>query len=267
MALQRATYTGVNDIMNAYDSFNDQGQYNYSVWLSSSDIAFQSIEKDSEKARELLKNCLTALEQADNDDLFFIKFHPKDLKTPTGFIDRKTLVIGTIPVRVCPIGESGSHQNFVKTSGAVSGVPRDLYDMLRDLPATLDTKISAALDARLAQIEDDPEPEEVDQIEKYVGIINGIASNPQIMSVVGQILSYLKPQTMSMAPRINGTPTENPVNGVSSEEIPVNLEILNEALDRLSKVCRVDTDLLLLANMSEENPAMFNMLLTQLRSK
>jgi hypothetical protein len=262
MALQRATYTGVSDIMGAYDSFNEGGEYNYSVWLSKEDIAFQSIEKDADKARELLKNCLTALEQAGNDDLFFIKFHPKDVKGASPFIDRKTLCIGTVPVRVCSIGE-GRESNYVNKA-SIGGIPNDLYGMLRDLPATLDAKINAALDARLGELETEIE---VDPIEKYVGIINGIASNPQIMGVVGQILNYLKPQGMNMAPRINGTPKVEEQKESNEAVQEVNLEILNEALDRLSRVCRVDTDLLLLADMADSNPAMFNMLLTQLRSK
>jgi hypothetical protein len=278
MALQKPTYCGTDNIMAAYDSINGDCQYYYSVWHSQKDIAFQYVGDDATKAREYLKSNLMAMEQAGNDNLLYLKFHPSDKKSK--YIENKTTVLANTPICAVELEE-----------GAIAGdrdntAPRDrtgdagyqMYKtrmMLEDLPSILDQKINVILDERLnaAHLVDEDEEPEIEPVDKIVGIINGIAANPQIMGLIGQVLNFLKPQLQPV--RINGmnqqeaTPPaeQNTQPAPAPEPQVVSEEILNEALNRLSQHCRVDTDLLLLADMADNDPAQFQFLLNMLRKR
>lgn len=265
--LQRATYTGRDDILKAYDAVVDSipGGCFYSVWVSQKEISFQCIDDDAAKAKKMLDAYLESLETAENDDLFYLKFHPAD----KGFIKRETLVICMFPVRVCPVGEGKL------IAGNESGYQRQpdmnykLYKMLEDMPAAIDLKIKTAIDAHMAEYEDFDQEPEPDPVQKTIGIINGLAQNPQIMAIVGQVLNFLKPAGFRPPVAINGMTEQNGVQTEipGTEPVPVNEEILNEAISRLHKHCRVDTDLLLLADMADNDPGTFQMLLGMLRKK
>lgn len=258
MGLQKATYTGVSDIMAYYDAIMQDEGYSYSVWHSVRDIAFQYNGADQGKGKEFLYNNLMAMEQAENDNLLYIKFHPPGVK---GFIDSKSKVVCMSPVRVAEL-------TAITAVGAVTengGNYRmfEAIESLKQLPGAISEKLNG-FELRLKEMEDrdfEPEP---DKVEKVIGQITGLLENPMIQGLVNGVLGHLFKLAGNATPmqpqQINGT-TDN----VAGEQ-PVNEAILNDALDRLHKVCKIDTDLSLLADMAESNPAMFQMLLSNLRN-
>lgn len=286
MALQKPTYCGVDKIMAAYDSINGDCQYDYSVWHSQKDIAFQYVGNDALKARRYLEDNLTAMAESGNDNLLYLKFHPANRKKQGEFINYKTDVIANTPI--CCIE---NYQEKISGTPERSRVNDDGYNVykmrlfMEELPTKLETMIEEKISSKIGALDDEEIDEpEIDPVQKYIGIISGLASNPQVMAVVGQILNFLKPAAPYAAPRINGM-NEN-INGNAdvidneslkqpgesivdspAEQVPVNEEILNEALGRLHQHCRIDTDLLLLADMADENPAQFQLLLGMLRKK
>ena len=83
-----------------------------------------------------------------------------------------------------------------------------------------------------------------------------------IQNLVNGAIGFLLKATNNsnfMPQQINGTAD-------TLQAGPVDENVLNNALDRLHKVCKIDTDLSLLADLAENNPAMFQMLLSNLRS-
>ena len=280
MALQKPTYVGVTDIMKAYDSINGNCQYYYSVWHSQKDIAFQYVGEDARQARQYLEDNLEAMAQAGNDNLLYLKFHPVDKKSK--YISYKTDIIANTPI--CCVAPSERPE--------IAGTPeRDrsgdtgyqMYKtrlMLEELPATLDIKINEAIERRLLEAEETDDLEEpIDPTQRIVGIINGIAGNPQIMGLIGQVLNFLKPNLPPI--RINGMNENNNVPQVDVSQIEkepgneadevtateLNDDMLNAALNRLHQHCRLDVDLTLLADMADNNPVLFNSMLGMLRQK
>lgn len=256
MSGRKATFTGKENIIDAFDSMNRGNNYFYSLWSTDRDIALQWIDKDAEKGREFLIDNLSALEQADNNDLFFLKFHPTDIK---GFIDRKTPVISATPVRVCGIDSAE------RISGSSAPAPGgndfrffEAIQTIKQLPDQINTKLNE-FDQRLQAIESaeyvDDEPK--DMFDKITGLIN----NPNMIGIIQNIGSMLfaMPSQPKTSVAING------VTDPGSETKKIDEDLLNQALIRLEKVCNIDIDLNLLANFAEENPKMFKGLLNQLR--
>lgn len=259
MGLQKATYTGINDIMAYYEAIMQDEGYSYSVWHSVKDIAFQYNGPDHEKGKEFLYNNLTAMDQAENDNLLYLKFHPPGVK---GYIDSKSKVICMSPVRVTELTALTAVGAVTETGGNFRMF--EAIETLKQLPAAINDKLGA-FEQRLQAMEDyEPEPEP-DKVEKVIGQISGLLENPMVQGLVNSVIGTLFKMTNSnnnnvmQAHQINGT-TDNVPQG------PVSEEVLNNALDRLHKVCKIDTDLSLLADLAENNPAMFQMLLANLRS-
>lgn len=277
MALQKPTYCGVDKIMAAYDSINGDCQYDFSVWHSQKDIAFQYVGNDALKARQYLLDNLTAMADSGNDNLLYLKFHPANRKKQGEFINYKTDIIANTPI--CCVDNYEEKISGTPERSRENDTGYNVYKMrlfMEELPNKLDSIIEEKLSARVGAIDDEEiEEPEIDPVQKYIGIINGIASNPQVMAVIGQILNFLKPQPVA-APRINGM-NENinrqaeqdgsgAVNNTApTEPVQISEEMVNEALQRLHPHCRIDTDLLLLADMAEQNPQQFQFLLTMLR--
>lgn len=267
MAFRRATYTGLNNVMDAFDAATSQTNFYYSVWYTDTEPAFQYVGDDRDKAREFLMVNLQAMEQAGNDDILLLKYHPVDKKEK--YITRKTPVVAAVPFRVVAL-DTNEVTGII--TGSESGrlpysVQRTLED-LKNLPGVIDQKIDAAIEAKLLAIDGDDEPEiEQTALERTLEMITGITNNPQVMGAIGTVLGYLKPQPAQyFEPRmpINGMnimANENP----DVQEIAIDENVVNDALERLSVHCRIDTDLQLLAAMAEKNPGQFKMLLGMLR--
>lgn len=257
MGLQKATYTGVDSIMGYYDAIMQDEGYTYSVWHSVKDIAFQYNGVDQEKGREFLCNNLMAMDQAENDNLLYLKFHPPGVK---GFVDHKSKVVCMSPVRVAEL-TAGTAVGAVTENGGNYRM-FEAIESLKQLPGAISEKLNG-FELRLKAIEEyegEPEP---DKVEKVIGQITGLLENPMIQGLVNGVLGQLFKMVG------NATPMQQQINGTTDNvagDSPVNEAILNDALDRLHKVCKLDTDLSLLADMAESNPAMFQMLLSNLRN-
>lgn len=273
MALQRPTYIGVDNIMKMYDSLNGDCQYYFSVWHSQKDIAFQYVGDDARKARSYLEENLQAMAESQNDNLLYIKFHPADKKGK--YITKSTDVIACTPV--CVVEPDDSTQSIAGTgtierAGSSRGMTYEMWkslEMLKTLPDTIDARIDATINRKLeeAALLEEEEPE-IDPTERMIGMITGLAQNPQIMALVGQVMNFLKPAVMPQ--RVNGVVMEKeiePAQEQQSVQEPINEELMNNALSRLHQHCRLDTDMSLLADMAENNPAQFKMLLGMLRAK
>lgn len=283
MALLKPTYCGVDNIMSAYDSINGDCQYYYSVWHSQKDIAFQYVGDDARKAREYLESNLRAMEQSGNDNLLYLKFHPAKKKAGE-YITYKTDVIANTPICCLelPEGAVTGERGTERERNRENDQGYNVYKMrlfMEELPTKLETMIEEKISSKIGAIgEEDDEPE-IDPVDKYIGIINGIVSNPQIMGMVGQILNFLKPQPVVPPVRINGMTNDQDKGNVtepvsanvndqqSDQETPISEDMLNEALGRLSAHCRIDTDLLLLADMADNEPGQFQFLLNMLRKR
>lgn len=270
--LKRATYTGADAIMSFYDAINGDNGYLYSVWHNDKDIAFQYFGEDSAKARALLEDNLRALEEAENCDLLYIKFHPP-VTGKARYIDRKTPVVSTTPVRVHALED-------VEISGVSlpgeqpRGMPYQMYQAIegvKTLPGIITGKLTE-FDERLRAMEVLPEEQEpeADPFDKWAARIGGLMQNPAVMEGLGQILNFLKPAPAPLPwPHvINGAMAEDEqTQTVQANEPDVNEDLLNDALNRLHPHCVLDQDFQLLAKMAEENPALFKTMLSMLRAQ
>lgn len=275
--LKRATYTGKDNILDAYDALNKDGEFSYSVWHSDKDIAFQYVGNDREKARQMLEDNLEAMESAQNTDLLFLKFHP-DPKGK-GYIDRKTPVISTTPVRVTSLEDTDEAVSYeIGSTSRPAGMPYAMWKAigaLENLPAAITTKLEA-FDTRLKEIElmEIEEPEPVDPVQKAIGMVTGVLSNEVVMSALGQFLNFIKPQPAPVFNplRVNGMSEQSNEPEILPAPVPeakpaIDEDKLNDALNRLYPHCVLDTDMQLLAKMAESNPVLFKSMLAMLRSQ
>lgn len=270
MALQRPVFVGKSDILDGFTSMNPDGDYLYSVWYGDKDIAFQCIQQGYDSQYKMLEDNLTRLESAGNTDVLQLKFHPGETD---GYITLKTAVVSKFPFQVC------AYQDIKVITGETGGARPaglsleawEVLKSLKDLPATIDAKINERF-AQLEAEEIDDEPEE-STAEKTIGIIKGITQDPEIMKFIGQVVGYLKGAPAPQPARIGMVepqPQQQATVADQAPQAPQRIEfsedLMNESLNRLSFHCNVGTDLKLLADLAEQKPVYFNMLLNQLRS-
>lgn len=244
------------------------------------------------KGRDFLDKNLTAMEQAGNDNLLYLKFHPESAVKQGEYIDKKTKVVSMSPVRVVAVDAgyepavSSSRDVIYQGNGRNDHIPAKLYDVLQSLGekiTPLSEKITD-IDTRLKHIEeteyvDDVPVTVVGQIGELLGknpeLGNAVISAiPGIISMITSTLQrFLPVQPAPVIPQaISGT-NEPPASQADNEPavlppgVTVDEVVLNDALIRLAqKGMRIDTDLVLLANLAETNKTMFDMVLTQLRA-
>ena len=271
MAGNKAMYTGVNQIMDAFDR-NAQTPY-YSVW-SGKDMLFSYNEDDEQKGREFLLENLIASEQNNHSDILKIKFHPKKEKA---FITDKTPSIATLFVRVC---ETEWFKNQQALQPAFSGTSPAMERLLQQ-----QTEILSGLSNRLSALEEAQmeEEEEADEEEDVLGKVGTILNHPAVSAIIAAFLpSITNAMKQTPQPKVAGTPEEviEEMEEFSPEEIgetdftdidEVSLQHhtvnqINEALSRLAQHTNtLAADLIALADMADNNPAQFKMLLGMLR--
>lgn len=274
--LTRPVYTGVEDIMDFYDTANREGIYTYSVWFSLRDIAFQWHKPDQEAGRQYLEDNLMALAQNGSKDLYYIKFHPGDLKEP--YITKKTPIISNTPVRINSL-EDG---DIIESVPRYSGVPTQggNYQMMKaiatleNMPAQLEGVINQKMNGveeRLKALEQAP-PVEAEV--NWMGQISGLLQNEQIMGAVVGLISKLIPQQVlpPLQQQQIGMVEQNATHPPQQVQVPVidhviDNDKLEKALDRLNTIIVIDDDLTLMADFADKNPAIFNMFLQQLRNQ
>ena len=270
--MRRASYTGADDIRSAFNSLY-KGDVCFSVWPNDRVPLFQYTGDDHDMGIAFFEEHIMALEQAGNDELLFLRFHPM-LKKGT-WVDKKTTTISETPFRVTEleIGKvSGSAEPYSTGNAQVNFKMFEAIQVIKDLPEKMADRQSAfeqKVMLLLEEGEDDhaPEPVQVDPVEKYMNMAIGALKEPNVMNnVIGLIKmfvpNYNPPFMRNTQPAINGvadTETDQPIH-------QVNIDKLDAALVRLQKHCCLDDDLTRLADIAENDPKQFKMLLNLLRS-
>lgn len=267
MAINKAMYTGVNQIMDAFDR-NSQTPY-YSVWAGK-DMIFSWNDDDAEQGRVYLMENLIASEQNEHSDILKIKFHPKKEKT---FITDKTPSIATLFVRVC---DPNYFKNQVQPYQAQPNYGmQNLMERQLEMLNGINSRLTA-----LEEVQEEVEEEE-DSEDDVLGKIGTIINHPAVQTLIAallpNVLTAMKPQqTQAVAgiePEVEEMEAYDPevIGEIDYSEEKQNyhahsIQQINLALERLSK--HTDTlaaDLTALADMAEANPTQFKMLLGMLR--
>lgn len=260
MAINKAMYTGVSAIMDAYDR-NSQTPY-YSVW-SGKDMIFSYNDDDSEQGRVYLMENLIASEQNEHSDILKIKFHPKKEKL---FITDKTPSIATLFVRVCD-------PNYMRNTNLQPYNPQpnfalqSIMEKQNELMATLSNRLALLEEA---QIEEEEESEEDDTLGKIGTILN----HPVIQTFISAILPTLIPSVKNtIQPQVAGIKEEDEIQEMELYTEPkeviigdTNIDSIENSLKRLSKHTNtIEADLKALADMADNNPVQFKMFLSMLK--
>jgi hypothetical protein len=274
-----ALHSGLVETIEVFNDLYKDGCA-YAIFDSSRIILFQYTNDDIDEGRALFERRMTKYAESGNSNLFIIKIFPmpKDGK----YIEPNSRAISTTPVRlneleVLEIGEEPLDRRYTPRPGAAYNEHARIFEAvetIKALPAQVNEKIDAKFsefEIRLKAIEEG-EPDEEDN--STMGQIGRLMENPQIMQMipgligaVTELITRFIPQKLNIMPKaVSGAAPE-----VSQEnaiiDTPVNEELLNQAVNRLHKVCQVDTDLNLLADFAETQPAMFQMMLANLRSQ
>jgi len=266
MAINKAMYNGVNAIMDAYDR-NAQTPY-YSVWAGK-DMIFSYNEDDMEQGRVHLMENLIACEQNEHSDILKIKFHPKKEKL---FITDRTPAIATLFVRV-------TDPNYLKGQVQQYQPSQNQYAINTLIEKQLE--LMQGMNNRLALLEEaqqDTEDYEEEATEDDVlGKIGALLSNPMVNQLLGLLVPTLAGKLMQAAPAINGVPEETLiedkidfVEDLDNEDAVKQIEnlITDDLVNSLLRLKKHDQNiaqsLAKLADMADENPGKFKMLITYL---
>lgn len=259
MAINKAMYNGVDAIMSAYDR-NAQTPY-YSVWAGK-DMIFSYNEDDIEQGRIHLMENLIACEQNEHSDILKIKFHPKKEKL---FITDRTPAIATLFVRV-------TDPNYLKNQ-IQPYQPQNNYGMQNILEKQIE--LMNGINNRLALLEEaQQDVEDEEEEEDKLGQIGALLNNPAIQTILGMLIPAVVP--MFKAPVANtsiaGIP-EDKIDFVEDLDLQVDVKQIENlitdklvnALIRLNKhTDNLEESLEKLADMADENPAKYKMLITYL---
>ena len=269
MAINKAMYTGVTQIMDAFDR-NAQTPY-YSVWAGK-DMIFSWNDDDMEQGRVYLMENLVASEQNEHSDILKIKFHPKKEKT---FITDKTPSIATLFVRVCD--PNYMRGQVVQQSGGINYGMQSLLERQMEIMNGINSRLTA-----LEEVQEEEEEEE-DDTDALLGRIGNILNHPTVSAIVATILPNILPMMKAQPqpqPTISGVDDqldileENELMGGSDFEQEAqyvdlqsdSIEKINLALGRLmAHTNDLGGDLTALADMADNNPAQFKMLLSMLK--
>lgn len=249
MAINKAMYNGVQDIMNAYDR-NAEVPY-YSVWAGR-DMVFSYNDDDIEKGRNHLLENLIACEQNEHTDILKIKFHPKKEKT---FITDKTPAIATLFVRVCDVNQN---------RGQIMQMPNNYQNPQLINLIEKQNELISGLHNRIALIEETPEEEDIEEApsEAMIGRIENLLNHPLLNLALGLISTKLpelmKPKNNIVTSLAGIDPMQKEIQNDQLQEIENALERLNNHVDNLGLT------LTKLANYADKNTDQFNMLLKML---
>lgn len=263
MGAKRACCIGVDSVMDAHAKKSDDLPY-YAVFYNESTKDFQYNGEDYEEGRRRLESALSI--GADNGDqaLYYLKIYPVSELVYTV----KSKEVASIPFRLNEYDYSPSV--VVGRRGSVeSSEMSELIAELKKIPETLSTWKSE-IDERIAALES----EEVED-SSMLGKITGIMENPTFAPIVGTMMGLLGNAIAGMVGKFvpPGQMPSLAVNGVKDEAVAVSPDEdvywaeIETQLYRLRDKCSLETDLKLLADMAETEPAKFNIMLTLLRGK
>lgn len=261
--LRRPTYVGVDQIMDGFDVLSKTGNQIFAVWYGDNDIAFQCTIDDPQTQRDMLESNLQALEKSGNTELLYLKMYPAETQ---GYIEKKTRPLSVTPFQVCEypgVGAAvaGQAPDIISRPAGMSKEAWEMLDTIKRMPETINAAVEAKLKELLPEEDEEPEP---NQGEKILGFINGITSNPQVMSAIGQLLNFFKPGTPGAYRQIGMV---EPIVGEQPQQaqrVPYDEELMNNSLDILSYHCDLGTCLAKLAAIAQSDPNKFKMLIGML---
>jgi len=255
MAINKAMYNGIQDIMNSFDR-NAETPY-YSVWAGR-DMIFSYNGDDLEQGRNHLLENLVACEQNEHTDILKIKFHPRKEKT---FITDKTPAIATLFVRVCDINNN---------RGQIMPMNNNYQNPQITTLLEKQNEIISGLHNRMSLLEfkdDEPEYSEnnTSETENLIGRIEGLLNNP----IVNLLLGIFGPKLVDLLKPVDNTNKVTTLAGINNDQnivLDKNDELLmNDSLSKLDKyVENLPLVLSKLADYAEKNNDQFNMLIKML---
>lgn len=298
MAVERASYVGIPQIMAGFDTVIGSCPW-WSVWINARDIMFQYNGDDKENGRQVLEDALTALESTGHNAVLIIKFHPKKDVKP-GYVTNKTHVFATMQVRVCALGNdpafiqnstgvmvAGTNTPIINNHipGTDNGTMLELITALKAIPEQMKADRDA-IELRLSALEDvdDEDDEPIDLFARVTGFMEtptGEKVLGMLMPVIGKVVEAAGPAIGSLLAgftqpaqnvQVNGVKQDTPAMDNTANNDPQEMTDeqymakLNAAVTRLATKCDLPNDLTKLADIAEKNPAMFAMVLQTLRT-
>lgn len=271
-------YTGRAAIMSAYDTFTEKAPFWALYTGDNRTLRCKYMEGDAEEGKMFFISNLAAAEVAKDNNVYNIRFYKAKKKGRGELLQADTADIeATLPIRFVALNGESVQPDWQ------AGNPMDkdykmykLMDAMEKLPLMFEQQNQRIADLEAIIAESDEDVEEEDQIGGTIGAIKGLLDHPLAQLIVGQLfpnaMGNIRPAEGMRGTAVNGT-TDDTVKtppmpqNEPTEPREVNVELLNTAVQRLANYCYVDTDLNLLADYAEKNPAMFNMMLTTLRSQ
>jgi hypothetical protein len=213
---------------------SDEAPY-YSVWAKSPKVLKFSFDGDSkEDGLTMLRSNLAPAELNGMDNVLVIRLH-KHLDPKQGITDRSSYWAST-DFRLNPLEEFSADMGYMAGGASL-----------------------AAINARLKALETGGLEEAPRGI---MGTIQGLIESEPIQNVLAGVLAGIASKFLPSMPG-QATP-QLAINGIKDEG--VSPETYQALLSLESVDPTIEDDLQLLARLAKENPAMFNTLLTTLRS-
>jgi len=262
MSINKAMYTGVNAIMDAFDR-NALTPY-FSVWAGK-DMIFSHNEDDNEQGRVYLMENLIASEQNEHSDILKIKFHPKKEKL---FITDKTPAIATLFVRVCD-------PNYFRNTTGIQPYQQQQQQPNFAMQNLIEKQIEilSGISNRLSLLEEQQEEEE-EEDDDFLGKIGAILNNPMVATFISSIMpaimpalnNTIKPQVAGI--RVDPVLFEDNFEEAQEKEMEVQLDRANEIEEALHRLHKHTNDLAgnltALADLADHNPSQFKMFIAML---
>lgn len=236
---------GKEDVLAQFDTFGTP----YFAVYQGKDLKFYHLEDDVDSGRELLEANLLVLERNQTTAPFKIVFY-ESLNT-AGKLSADNIK-GSNTFRVWSPGVSFNNPDYgnPERMGAYNrGGNTEIVSSQQAEINELKEKVNELTE--LLQADDEPA-----QVGGVQGMLGALLENPQVQNViVGKLLSFVEtlfPDKQQTAPAmVAGITDESDVQGAIRTLFAAGMNI---------------SDLQKLANLSTTNPAMFNILLQQLRS-
>lgn len=241
----------VKSIESICNKFLEDGYPYYIVSSSYGENCVNKKVSDIEEATERLRGELNDLEEIDNG-LKYLFYTFSEVPTKNWKVKKEwdTYYGFNFPKKTQIEAERSSGKDrYYESKNAEHSLIREMLAEVKKDNEKLREKI---------EVLENSEPDEVIEQSAQSNILGAVLNNPQIQAVLAGVLTNIvgntfnqpKPQAMAGIPQINQT---------EEQKIAQALEILLKHNDRLGD------DLLLLADMADNNTFQFNMLLKMLR--
>lgn len=240
MALNKADFVGIDNILNWYETNAEQPYY--SVWQGKL-LKFGYNEDDKDKGSVLLQDNLMAYQQGGHNEVLILKLHPK--KEKGGFITDKTPISASANFRVNELQPYvGLTPYFPQNNSGNDAIMQKLN----------------GIESRLTAIEEDPEDEEEyePQAQKISGldILNNLLQQPHIQE---KLINFGVSLLNRIAPAKQPTMAINGINDIGEDErLRTAIEVLKQVRPQIIE------DLVGLAHIAQTDPNKLGFILSML---